>query len=203
MGNNISTDTNNDDNIDKVMPDDNTKISNISSSGVVKLRYNDEESSFGSHTVPFSKLNTSGTTTYKLNSQYFSDETANQVRKDGNINIPSNRPYDYHYLTCDNDCMTKFQNYSSLPSNLKEKNNLHISEYDKLKSLEREINNTGDISRKYYILMMVWFIIAIIIFSVFIITLVSNDSQISRLQYFIVLFFLLYCIYNIYKNIYN
>lgn len=204
MGNSISsTNDTNATSIDKVIPLDDQKILNIKTDGITNI--GDGTGEYGSDQAAFSKQTITDTTTYKLNSQYFSDETSNELIKYTEIidKTPETRPHDYSYLTCDDDCLTKFQKNSEIPSNLKNDENLHIDDFNKLKSLNEEIYNTSSIASKYYTLMIIWFIIAVIILFVFIITLMSNDNQISMWVYYIVMLFLFYCFYNIFINIYK
>lgn len=200
MGNSVSSTTNTD-TVDKVTPLDGQKILNIQDGGITNL--GDGTGVYGSTDKAYTKETVNDTTSYKLNSQYFSDDTIKDISRNTINSTFQNKPNDYLYLTCDQDCLDKMQENSTLPSNLKEDENLHIDDYNKLKSLDEEIYNTESIASKYYILMIIWFIIAIIILFVFIVTLMSNDNQISMWAYYIVMLFLFYCFYNIFINIYK
>jgi hypothetical protein len=161
------------------------------------------------------------TRTFSLNTQYFSEETINEVG-DGLTNadsqikkIPTGRYHDHPYYKCDgtsntNNCadlLTKTDSILYDSNNNKKDINqdpvLYTDKYNKLKYLDNEIHVTQNMAREYYILLYVWFIIMIIILFVFMITLLSNNSEISSTTYYIVLIFFLYCCFYIYKNISN
>ncbi len=145
----------------------------------------------------------------QFNDKYYSDETIDTIIHD----ISTNNDENYlkklkqtnQYIDCSNNCSTKIDNYNSLinKDNLKKDPNLHLDEYSRLKYLDEEINKTGMLATKYYILLYIWFIIMIILLFVFVITIFSNNNEINPIVHYIITLFFIYCIYEIYKNIYN
>ncbi len=155
-----------------------------------------------------------GSIQYNLNSQYFSNETMNSIDNDKTNNIPKltnpSRSYSYYICNNENDCLKTLNNTDSIlyddnnkPKDINKDEVLYTEKYNSLKYLDNQINITENTAKEYYILLYVWFVIMIIILFVFIITLLSNNSEISSTTYYIIILFIIYCFFNIYKNIYK
>jgi hypothetical protein len=168
-----------------------------------KYNHSDSDTNTKHYTL---ETETSNTT---FNSNYYSDETIDSIIHDIRLDSTflDNPKNSKNYIDCSNnsECKLNLNNYNSIlyRNNLKNDPNLNLDKYIDLKYLEKEENNTGLLAKKYYILLYVWFIIMIILLVVFTITLFSNNDKINPIINYIVGLFILYCIYQIYKNIYN
>ncbi len=146
----------------------------------------------------------------QFNDKYYSDETIDSIIHDITItndrDFLNNRKHSNPYLNCmaNNDCKTKIENYNRLlyKDNLKNDPNLNLDQYSKLKYLEEEVEKTSMMANEYYMLLYIWFIIMIILLFVFVLTLFSSNNEINPIVNYIVTIFFIYCIYQIYKNIY-
>jgi hypothetical protein len=182
---------------------------NFNSNSISSYRYNDDSENSninGTYTKP-----SDSNSLYQFKDKYYSNELIDSLIKDISNNTASNgdliTKHNFNYKNCDstNGCSTNVNNYNTIPNkdNLKKDPNLNLDKYSELKYLEEEIYNTESLVNKYYILLYVWFVIMLIILFVFFITILSNNNEVNPIINYIVTIFLLYCIYQIYKNIYN